>query len=183
MRFASSSWSYKDLMRSRERTRASSSGWLIGLVTKSSAPASMPLMRSVAGSSAVTITTGSVAVAGVSRMRLQTSYPLMPGMTTSSSTRSGLCCAMRSSASVPEAAACHLVALDAEDITEQLHVLRRVVDDQYPGCSAHLKRTLISASRESLRSRPTGRRSARSRACRGNGDRPATPRPFSPSSR
>ena len=37
------------LMRSSERTRASSSGWLIGLVRKSSAPASMPLTRSVRG--------------------------------------------------------------------------------------------------------------------------------------
>ena len=54
--------SYSDLMRSSERTRASSSGWLTGLVRKSSAPASMPLTRSCCGSSAVTSTTGSSAV-------------------------------------------------------------------------------------------------------------------------
>ena len=40
-------------MRSSERTRASSSGWLTGLDRKSSAPASMPLTRSCCGSSAV----------------------------------------------------------------------------------------------------------------------------------
>ena len=41
------------LMRSSDLTRASSSAWLTGLVRKSSAPASSPLTRSCAGSSAV----------------------------------------------------------------------------------------------------------------------------------
>ena len=60
-------------MRSSDRTRASSSGWLMGLLRKSSAPASMPFTRSCAGSSAVTITTGRSAVAGFSRSFRQTS--------------------------------------------------------------------------------------------------------------
>ena len=60
-------------MRSSDFTRASSSGWFMGLVRKSSAPASMPLMRSCIGSSEVTITTGSNACFGSARMARHTS--------------------------------------------------------------------------------------------------------------
>jgi hypothetical protein len=100
----SESWSCSVFTRSSERTRASSSGWLIGFVRKSSAPASMPFTRSCAGSSAVTITTGSMAVAGFSRSLRQTSYPVMPGIITSSRTRSGFSVSTFSSASLPELA-------------------------------------------------------------------------------
>ena len=73
VRLSSASSSCSAFTRRSERTRASSSGWLIGFVRKSSAPASMPFTRSCPGSSAVTITTGSIAVARSSRSFLQTS--------------------------------------------------------------------------------------------------------------
>ncbi len=73
VRFSSPSSSHSCLTRRSERTRAMSSGWLMGLVRKSSAPASMPLTRSCAGSSAVTMTTGKSAVAGSLRIALHTS--------------------------------------------------------------------------------------------------------------
>ena len=80
VRFHSPSWaawawtvSYSDLIRSSDRTRASSSGWFSGFVRKSSAPASSPRMRSWAGSSAVTITTGRMPVAGLARSFWHTS--------------------------------------------------------------------------------------------------------------
>ena len=88
-------------MRSSEATRAKSSGWLIGLPRKSSAPAAMPLIRSCCGSSDVHSTTGSSVVSGSSRMRRHTSYPEMPGIITSSSTRSGFSDLMRASPSSP----------------------------------------------------------------------------------
>jgi hypothetical protein len=46
---------------------------LIGFDRKSSAPASMPLTRSCAGSSAVTMTTGSMPVAALARIFWHTS--------------------------------------------------------------------------------------------------------------
>ncbi len=73
VRFSSATWSHRLFTRNSERTRASSSGWWMGLLRKSSAPASMPFTRSWAGSSAVTITTGSIAVAGLSRIFRHTS--------------------------------------------------------------------------------------------------------------
>jgi hypothetical protein len=91
-------------MRRSERTRASSSGWLIGFVRKSSAPTSMPLTRSVAGSSAVTMTTGRSRVASSARSRRQTSYPLISGITTSRSTRSGCSARTSSRATAPDGA-------------------------------------------------------------------------------
>ena len=60
-------------MRRSDRTRARSSGRLIGFVRKSSAPASSPLIRSAAGSSAVTITTGMMPFALSARIRWHTS--------------------------------------------------------------------------------------------------------------
>ena len=60
-------------MRSSDFTRASSSACATGLLRKSSAPASRPLARSAAGSSAVTSTTGSIACAGSARIAAQTS--------------------------------------------------------------------------------------------------------------
>ena len=60
-------------MRRSDRTRASSSGWFTGFGRKSSAPASMPFTRSCPASSAVTMTTGSMAVSGLARIRAQTS--------------------------------------------------------------------------------------------------------------
>ncbi len=68
---------------------------------KSSAPASRPRTQSSVPSSEVTITTGTPRIAGISRMRRQTSKPSMPGITTSSSTRSGACAATRASAASP----------------------------------------------------------------------------------
>jgi len=61
----------------------------------------MPFTRSGPGSSAVTMTTGSMAVAGLSRSFRQTSYPLMPGIMTSRSTRSGPSRSTQASASAP----------------------------------------------------------------------------------
>src|SRR5207247_457535 len=81
--------SWSALIRRSERTRARSSGWLIGLVRKSSAPASSPLTRSSDGSRAVTITTGRSPVSGVSRIRRQTSYPLVPGIPPARTSRPG----------------------------------------------------------------------------------------------
>jgi hypothetical protein len=64
----------------------------------------MPLIRSCCGSSEVQWTTGSNAVAGSARMRRQTSYPDMPGIMTSSKTRSGFSDATLTNASSPELA-------------------------------------------------------------------------------
>ena len=64
-------------MRNSDFTRASNSGWLIGLARKSSAPASMPLTRSLPGSSAVIITTGNSAVAGFPQLRKVSKLQLM----------------------------------------------------------------------------------------------------------
>jgi hypothetical protein len=61
----------------------------------------MPLIRSCCGSSDVHRTTGNNAVAGSARRRRQTSYPDMPGIITSSSTRSGRSAATLASASSP----------------------------------------------------------------------------------
>ena len=73
VRLSSASSSQSCLTLRSERTRASSSGWLMGLVRKSSAPASIPLTRSCDGSRAVTMTTGRSAVAGSARRALHTS--------------------------------------------------------------------------------------------------------------
>ena len=100
--WASSSWS--SLILSKDFTRARSSGWLMGLVRKSSAPASMPFTRSCVGSSAVTMMTGSIAVAAFWRIRRHTSYPLIPGIITSSRTRPGCSFSIFASASAPLAA-------------------------------------------------------------------------------
>ncbi len=66
-------WSYRNLMRSNERTRAINSACATGLVRKSSAPASRPLTRSLSGSSAVTRITGRMPSAGSARIARQTS--------------------------------------------------------------------------------------------------------------
>jgi hypothetical protein len=70
---------------------------------KSSAPAAIARVFSWR-SLDVTITTGSTAVAGSARNRLQTSYPSSTGISTSSRTRSGCRAATASSASPPSAA-------------------------------------------------------------------------------
>ena len=64
--------SWYRLIRASEATRASSSLWLIGLVRKSSAPASRALIF-CSSPLAVTITTGRYAVSGCSRIRRHTS--------------------------------------------------------------------------------------------------------------
>ena len=87
--------------RTSERTRANSCKSLIGLVRKSSAPASRPRIRSEGSDSAVTMMTGMCAVAGTLLIRRATSKPSMPGIITSSSTMSGGASAMLSSASCP----------------------------------------------------------------------------------
>ena len=88
-------------MRTNERTRANSMMSLSGLVRKSSAPACRPLTRSRMSLSAVTMTTGICAVRAVFLIRRQTSNPSMPGIMTSSSTRSGISRATVSSAVGP----------------------------------------------------------------------------------
>ena len=74
----------------------------MGLVRKSSAPASSPLVRSWWGSSDVTMTTGKIAVAGFAADPRHTSYPLISGIMTSRSTRSGRSAWILSSASGPD---------------------------------------------------------------------------------
>src|SRR5688572_18313687 len=96
--------------RRRVFTRAISSSRLTGLERKSSAPASMPRTRLPWSSSAVTRTTGINAVAGSALSRSQTSKPLMPGIITSSSTRSGGVAAMCASAPAPSYTASTLIA-------------------------------------------------------------------------
>ncbi len=76
------------LRRTSERTRAMSTMSDTGLVRKSSAPASRPLTRSAAWSSAVTMTTGRWRVAALALSRRHTSKPSMSGIITSSSTMS-----------------------------------------------------------------------------------------------
>src|SRR5580704_19167589 len=76
------------LSRVNERTRAISTSSGIGLVKKSSAPASSPRTLSEGWSSAVTMTTGIWWVAGLVFNRRHTSNPSMSGIITSSRTRS-----------------------------------------------------------------------------------------------
>src|SRR5579859_2222579 len=90
-------------MRTSDATLASSSAWLNGFWTKSSAPASSAVTFSWSPL-AVIMTTGSVRVSGLLRNWRHTSSPLMPGMTRSSSTRSGGSAAIWSNASGPEVA-------------------------------------------------------------------------------
>ena len=125
------------LIRSSDCTRANSSGWLIGLPRKSSAPAAMPLMRSCCGSSDVHSTTGRSAVAGSLRRRRQTSYPDMPGIITSSSTRSGELGGDLRERFLAVGGGGDRIALHAEKIGEELDVLRRVVDDENAVHVAH----------------------------------------------
>ena len=80
--------SWYRLIRTSDLTRASSSAWSNGLVTKSSAPASMACRFSWSPL-AVIITTGRNSVRGSCRIRRQTSYPSRPGMKMSRRTRSG----------------------------------------------------------------------------------------------
>ena len=89
------------LRRTSERTRATSAMSDTGLVRKSSAPASRPLTRSEAWSSAVTMTTGRWCVAGLALSRRQTSNPSMSGIITSSSTMSHSARSHTASASWP----------------------------------------------------------------------------------
>ena len=89
------------LSRASERTRAISASSGIGLVRKSSAPASSPRTRSAVWSSAVTITTGMWCVAGLLFSRRQTSNPSMSGIITSSRTRSHSARSQIASASLP----------------------------------------------------------------------------------
>ena len=58
---------------------------------------------------------------------------------TSSSTRSGFSVAIFASASSPVHAVHDRVALDAEQVGEQLDVVRRVVDDQHLGWRGHVR--------------------------------------------
>ncbi len=75
--------------RVSERTRARSDTSSMGLVRKSSAPASSPVSRSRRPSSAVTMTTGMWRVAGSARSLRHTSKPSMPGIITSRRMMSG----------------------------------------------------------------------------------------------
>ena len=95
--------SWYRLIRVRDATRASSSGCLKGLLTKSSAPTSRA-RRFSCSPLAVIITTGRNAVLSSARIRRQTSYPSRPGITMSSSTRSMSPDVRRSSASSPDVA-------------------------------------------------------------------------------
>ena len=87
--------------RASERTRAISATSGIGLVRKSSAPASRPRTRSEGWSSAVTITTGMWCVAGLVFSRRHTSKPSMCGIITSSRTRSHSARSQMAKASAP----------------------------------------------------------------------------------
>src|SRR3954469_23081143 len=74
-------------MRSSDPTRASSSLWSNGFASRSSAPASIAASFSCSPL-AVIITTGRNRDASSVRKRRQTSYPSIPGIRMSSSTRS-----------------------------------------------------------------------------------------------
>ena len=87
--------------RVSERTRANSVTSSIGLVRKSSAPASSPVSRSRRPSSAVTITTGMWRVAVSARSLRHTSKPSISGIITSSRMMSGLSSTAALSASGP----------------------------------------------------------------------------------
>ena len=84
--------------------RASSSRSSTGLERKSSAPASIPRTRSSTAFSAVISTTGISRVSGSPLRTRSALKPSMPGIITSSRTRSGGAAATRSSASSPFAA-------------------------------------------------------------------------------
>ena len=77
------------LMRSIERTRATSAAWSTGLVRYSSPPASSPATTSLVSAIAVTRMIGVNGNAGSARSRLQTSMPSSLGIMMSSRIRSG----------------------------------------------------------------------------------------------
>src|SRR6516164_410002 len=95
--------SWNCFTRSKDFTRANSSAWSNGLVTKSSAPASKAWSLSFSPL-AVIMTTGRNAVVGSSRSLRHTSNPSMGSITTSSRMRSGCCCRTIARASSPEEA-------------------------------------------------------------------------------
>ena len=84
--------------------RASSSRSSTGFERKSSAPASIPRTRSSTAFSAVISTTGMSRVSGSFFRTRSALIPSIPGIITSSRTRSGGDAATRSSASSPSAA-------------------------------------------------------------------------------
>ena len=119
--------------RTRLFTRLISCRSLTGLVRKSSAPASRPLMRSETWSSAVIMTTGMCEVDGSAFSRRQTSKPSMPGIITSSSTTSTLPFSQVSIASAPLGGRQHLEIFGEQPDFQQLHIGRNVVDDKDAG--------------------------------------------------
>ncbi len=112
------------------RTRSSSSVLLIGLVMKSSVPASTAASTSLGWSSAVTISTDTPAVAGSARSRRHTSNPLIFGIITSSSMRSGATRAPRRARRLAVVDELRLEPGAVEVGVEQVGVGRVVVGDQ-----------------------------------------------------
>src|SRR5262245_29528883 len=88
-------------MRKSERTRIKSSVRLIGLVRKSSAPESSACLCVPRSPSAVRNRTGVSPTIGSMRIWRQVSKPSMPGISTSSSTRSGRCSSINASPCSP----------------------------------------------------------------------------------
>ncbi len=89
MSAAESRLSVNRFMRASERTRASSSRVSIGLVRKSSAPASRPSIRAARSAIPVIRMIGVNRVARFRRIMRHSSNPLVPGSCTSSKTTSG----------------------------------------------------------------------------------------------
>src|SRR5579871_3319411 len=96
--------SESSLIRSSDRTRMRSSVRLRGLVRKSSAPDSSAALWVSRSPSAVRNSTGTSPPSGSARIRRQVSYPSIPGINTSSSTRSGRRVPRNASASAPPSA-------------------------------------------------------------------------------
>ena len=122
--------SYSDLMRSSERTRASSSAWLIGLVRKSSAPASRPFTRSCAG---IERRHQHDRQHGVRRVGADRAAHLVAAHAGHHHVEQDQVGPLRRDALQRLGARGgrdRRVALRAEQVGEQLDVLRRVVDDQ-----------------------------------------------------
>ena len=94
-------WSWKLFALSNDFTRFVSSSSLMGLVRKSSAPASIDFILSSNPVSVVIIITGMNRVVSCCFISLQTLYPLSPGIIISSKTISGLSFFTFSSASFP----------------------------------------------------------------------------------
>ena len=124
-------------MRSSDFTRASSSGWLIGLERKSSAPGLDALHALGLGIEGRTMTTGSSAVAGSARMRAAHLVAAHLRHDHVEQHEVGLGEHDLREPLLARGRGHHLVAGEEQHLLQQPHIGGRVVDDKDAGLLAH----------------------------------------------